>query len=387
MGLETGTFINNFVTSNPLGATDPKSQGDDHLRLIKTILQASFPDASRAFRYEKTLAKTSAYTIVAADDRTLILGDATSAAFSVTLLAAATAGDGYTLEVKKTDSGSNAVTVAAAGSETVDGAASIVLATQYNTVRLRCDGSNWHLVPAALLVGTDVQAFGAVLDDLNTLGVAAADGEFIVATGAGAFAYESGATVRTSLGLGTAAIVNTGVASGDVPLMDGTGYPVADGSQITGVVGVVKQVVFTETGAVATGTALIPKDDTIPQITEGDEYMTRTITPGSTSNRLVIDVVYIGEQNTAGSLSITVALFRDAVAGALAVGVNEPTAQTSLKTISFRHIMTAPSTSQITFRVRAGLRGAGTLTFNGENGVRRFGGVLASSITITEIGP
>ncbi|OGG85987.1 hypothetical protein A2392_00770 [Candidatus Kaiserbacteria bacterium RIFOXYB1_FULL_46_14] len=40
-----------------------------------------------------------------------------------------------------------------------------------------------------------------VLEDLNTLGPAAADGEFIVATGAGTFAYESGATVRTSLGL------------------------------------------------------------------------------------------------------------------------------------------------------------------------------------------
>jgi len=52
-----------------------------------------------------------------------------------------------------------------------------------------------------LAIGTDVQAFGAVLDDFNTLGAATADGEFIVATAAGVFAYESGATVRTSLGL------------------------------------------------------------------------------------------------------------------------------------------------------------------------------------------
>ena len=52
-------------------------------------------------------------------------------------------------------------------------------------------------------IGSDVQAFGAVLDDLNTLGAAAADGEVIVATGAGAFAYESGATLRTSIGVGT----------------------------------------------------------------------------------------------------------------------------------------------------------------------------------------
>lgn len=53
--------------------------------------------------------------------------------------------------------------------------------------------------------GTDVSwtAFGAVLDDLNTLGAPSADGEFLVATGAGVFAYETLDTARTSLGLGT----------------------------------------------------------------------------------------------------------------------------------------------------------------------------------------
>jgi hypothetical protein len=40
-----------------------------------------------------------------------------------------------------------------------------------------------------------------VLASLNTLGQPANDGEIIVATGAGAFAYESGATARASLGL------------------------------------------------------------------------------------------------------------------------------------------------------------------------------------------
>ena len=42
-----------------------------------------------------------------------------------------------------------------------------------------------------------------VLQDLNTLGAPSADGEILVATGAGAFAYEAGNTARTSLGLGT----------------------------------------------------------------------------------------------------------------------------------------------------------------------------------------
>jgi hypothetical protein len=49
-----------------------------------------------------------------------------------------------------------------------------------------------------LTIGVD-----GVLEDLDTLGSPASDGEFIVATGYRTFAYESGATVRTSLGLGT----------------------------------------------------------------------------------------------------------------------------------------------------------------------------------------
>ena len=42
MGLETGAFIPDLVDVNP-GGTDPKNEGDDHLRLIKTCVQGSFP--------------------------------------------------------------------------------------------------------------------------------------------------------------------------------------------------------------------------------------------------------------------------------------------------------------------------------------------------------
>jgi hypothetical protein len=45
MGLETGTTISSLITSNPV-AGDAVSQGDDHLRLIKGVLQAQFPGAA-----------------------------------------------------------------------------------------------------------------------------------------------------------------------------------------------------------------------------------------------------------------------------------------------------------------------------------------------------
>lgn len=43
MALETANTINQLVESNPLG-TDRKSQGDDHIRLIKRTLRNTFPN-------------------------------------------------------------------------------------------------------------------------------------------------------------------------------------------------------------------------------------------------------------------------------------------------------------------------------------------------------
>jgi hypothetical protein len=51
MALESGTYVKDLVSTNPPG-TDAISQGDDHLRLIKSVLQNSFPSNSNAcYRY------------------------------------------------------------------------------------------------------------------------------------------------------------------------------------------------------------------------------------------------------------------------------------------------------------------------------------------------
>lgn len=47
----------------------------------------------------------------------------------------------------------------------------------------------------------------------------------------------------------------------------------------------------------------------------------------------------------------------------------------------------AGTTSATTFRLRAGMATAGTLTINGQGGSRLFGGVLISSMKITEVTP
>jgi hypothetical protein len=43
MSLESATYINQLSATNP-AATDPLSQADEHLRLIKSTLQATFPN-------------------------------------------------------------------------------------------------------------------------------------------------------------------------------------------------------------------------------------------------------------------------------------------------------------------------------------------------------
>jgi len=47
MGLETGTYIDSLNSSNPT-AGDAVSEGDDHLRLIKSTVKATFPNLSGA---------------------------------------------------------------------------------------------------------------------------------------------------------------------------------------------------------------------------------------------------------------------------------------------------------------------------------------------------
>jgi len=149
-------------------------------------------------------------------------------------------------------------------------------------------------------------------------------------------------------------------------------------------VGKVAQMVNTQTGAAATGTTIIPSDDTIPQIGEGNEYMTLPFTPTSADNILLITVTLIG--STSVDSTITAALFIDADVNALAAAVAVGSGN-GQRTLVFTHKMVAPSTSAHTFRVRAGPSSAATVTFNGNGGTRRLGGVAASSITITEYTP
>ena len=146
--------------------------------------------------------------------------------------------------------------------------------------------------------------------------------------------------------------------------------------------GKIIQIVNVQTGAVATGTTLMPEDNTIPQKTEGDEYMTLAITPTNSSNKLHIQVVALLAKDASQWMSV--ALFQDSTAGAIAAtAMHKGDAYSN--TVVLTHYMTAGTTSETTFKFRAGKGASGTTTFNGVASARQYGGVAASSITITEI--
>lgn len=48
MALETGDFLDDLVQTNPVKATDPVTEGADHLQLLKKVLQQTFPNLDAA---------------------------------------------------------------------------------------------------------------------------------------------------------------------------------------------------------------------------------------------------------------------------------------------------------------------------------------------------
>lgn len=135
------------------------------------------------------------------------------------------------------------------------------------------------------------------------------------------------------------------------------------------------------TGAMSTGTTVVQSVNP-PAITEGTEVMALSFTPTSATNLLRIRVV------THASCSVSSALGAASLhagGASLATGGTAAAAAADLRQIVIEHQMVAGVTTAIPFTVRQGFTSAGTMTFNGTAGTVRFGGALASHITIDEI--
>lgn len=97
-----------------------------------------------ALLLDNIVTKNSAYTTTVFDS--IILLDSSGGAFTVTLAPAADVA-GQVLVFKKTDSGTNAITLDGNASETIDGAeTNAEMNAQYDMLIIISDGSNWHII-------------------------------------------------------------------------------------------------------------------------------------------------------------------------------------------------------------------------------------------------
>jgi hypothetical protein len=148
--------------------------------------------------------------------------------------------------------------------------------------------------------------------------------------------------------------------------------------------GDVVQVVRNSDGAVNTAATILPADNTIPQITEGAQFMSQSLNPTSAINSLLVEGILYFANSAAAGVGVTTALFQDAAVDALAASVKPSPGAGYVNDFHLRYVMRAGTTSSTTFRARAGSSSAGTLTFNGAGGTGLMGGVLLSSMSVTE---
>jgi len=149
--------------------------------------------------------------------------------------------------------------------------------------------------------------------------------------------------------------------------------------------GSVVQVVNVSLATLATCSALIPDDDTKPQIGEGTEVLTVNFTPKSASNELMIlSKICAGSNATSPAVA------------SLYNGANDPLSsswfsdyEANDSTIStIHHFMDSWGTDEKAVSVRIGGVGTQNLYFNGSYSSpqnRKMGGAITSSLTIIEI--
>lgn len=255
-------------------------------------------------------------------------------------------------------------------------AGAIIIASQHN------DNENtlYNVVNGNLNTDNLSASAGIVdtqLATISTTGKVNISALTVASQAQGDLIYATSATAWARLAKGTAGQILTMNSGATAPEWGSL-------SASNALAGSVVQTVYTSTGAVATGTTTIPDDDTIPQNTEGNEFMTLAITPTNTNNKLLI--VFNGYfAHSVNLTGVACALFQDTTAGALATSSqNLVNGGGRGSMVHLRHYMTAGTTSSTTFKIRVGST-TGTTTFNGDATARKYGGNMSSSITIMEI--
>lgn len=142
MGLEAVTYPNDLDIANPI-ITDPRSEGDDHIRNLKVAVKNAFPGlAGRTWRIQT---KASGYTLAPTDNMTVIR---CTAAITVALTAAATIGNGFIAFIQASN---GAVVLDPNASEEINGGLTLDMVSGSMWL-VFCNGSTWYAFDLTILV-------------------------------------------------------------------------------------------------------------------------------------------------------------------------------------------------------------------------------------------
>lgn len=151
--------------------------------------------------------------------------------------------------------------------------------------------------------------------------------------------------------------------------------------------GTIVQIVSTNLTAYTTSTATIPCDNTVPQIGEGVEILTKAITPVSATNNILIQANVVAGNSVNGN-KITLAAFKATTGDAIAaIADSQDSGGTTdyAHNITLNHVVTPGTTAAVTYSVRIGGSGAGTTFVNGFQSTGVFNGLCISNLTLMEI--
>lgn len=133
--------------------------------------------------------------------------------------------------------------------------------------------------------------------------------------------------------------------------------------------------------------AVIPNDDSIPQIGEGTQYATIDVTPRNASSILRIKIGLAWTSNGA-TIGPVAAVFVDATSNAIAATPFLSEVSTTVVNSSmYEWEISAGSTSLRTYSLRVGPGTAGTIYINGDSSARQLGGLTQTFISVEEILP
>lgn len=141
---------------------------------------------------------------------------------------------------------------------------------------------------------------------------------------------------------------------------------------------------YIESTAILNSTAIVPYDDTIPQITEGDQLLSISYTPKYADSILFVEGFTSVGVNTAGGLAVVLSLFKNAEPDSIRT-VAKVVPATFITDLYLGINITVSNINPITFYIRIGGSAASGITVNGMDSNRKFGGALSSWIKVTEI--